>query len=150
MKDKSQRAWVEVHANFHLWRRPKLSALGLLFLWGEGPTPSHPEQEAMTTVACREKQTRTMSCHGPHWLAGPSADRQHCEGGEERGTTGPGSPSSAPAFPLPPSPWREREREKYDIALDFVPALLIHRLVLLCSDDTVSSLESARGCPGST
>ena len=36
------------------------------------------------------------------------------------------------------------------IALDFVPALLIHRLVLLCSDDTVSSLESARGCPGST
>ena len=36
------------------------------------------------------------------------------------------------------------------IALDFVPARLIHRLVLLCSDDTVSSLESARGCPGST
>ena len=36
------------------------------------------------------------------------------------------------------------------IALDFVPTRLIHRLVLHCSDDTVSSLESARGCPGST
>ena len=29
-------------------------------------------------------------------------------------------------------------------------SLLTHRLVLLCIDDTVSSLGSARGCPGST
>ena len=58
----------------------------------------------------------------------------------------PGPPGAGPGLSLPPT---HAALQLHRDHLTFT-SLLTHRLVLLCIDDTVSSLGSARGCPGST
>ena len=69
----------------------------------------------------------------------------------QRGLTTLPQREGTPPYPLSFLPFLHAvDDAKATIHHLFVPARLIHRLVLLFSDDTVSSLESARGCPGST